>query len=58
MSDEEKRITDEEKKIFSDIRELDDDQEQEVIDLAGYQVTKGELFSHVNEPSVVQPDQV
>ncbi|MBQ1735475.1 MAG: integrase [Lachnospiraceae bacterium] len=52
MSDEEKRITDEEKKIFSDIRELDDDQEQEVIDLAGYQVTKGELFSHVNEPSL------
>ena len=28
------------------------DEEQEVVDLAGYQVTKAELFSHTKEPAI------
>ena len=28
------------------------EEEQEVVDLAGYQVTKAELFSHTKEPAI------
>ena len=28
------------------------EEEQEVVDLAGYQVTKAELFAHTREPAI------
>ena len=31
---------------------LDEGEEQEVVNLAGYQVTKAELFAHSREPAV------
>lgn len=39
--------------IFDQVKPLDDTvEEQEVIDLAGYQVTKAELFAHTREPAI------
>lgn len=40
------------KKYFSDSTPLEDLGEEEVIDLAGYQVTKAELFAHSREPAI------
>ena len=31
---------------------LEDGEEQETVDLAGYQVTKAELFAHTREPAI------
>lgn len=31
---------------------LEDGEEQEIVDLAGYQVTKAELFAHTREPAI------
>ena len=45
-------MSDDVNRLFDNSRPLEDMQEEEVIDLAGYQVTKAELFSHVNEPSL------
>ena len=33
---------------------LEDGEEQETVDLAGYQVTKAELFAHTREPAITQ----
>ena len=38
--------------IFQDSVPLDELPEEEVVDLAGYQVTKAELFSHTREPAI------
>lgn len=39
--------------IFDGIKPLDETvEEQETIDLAGYQVTKAELFAHTREPAI------
>ena len=40
------------KKYFSESIPLEDLGEEEVIDLAGYQVTKAELFAHSREPAI------
>ena len=40
------------KKYFTDSIPLEDVSEEEVIDLAGYQVTKAELFAHSREPAI------
>ena len=34
------------------ILDIEDGEEQEVVNLAGYQVTKAELFAHTREPAV------
>ena len=41
-----------EQKIFENSKEMDDMPEDELVDLAGYQVTKAELFAHVREPAI------
>jgi hypothetical protein len=38
--------------LFQVVRSLDDTEEQEIVDLAGFQVTKAELFAHSREPSI------
>ena len=38
--------------LFEHSRPLDNDSEEEVVDLAGYQVTKAELFAHTREPAI------
>lgn len=39
--------------IFDEVKPLDETvEEQEIIDLAGYQVTKAELFAHTREPAI------
>lgn len=38
--------------LFTQSKPLDDAQEERIIDLAGYQVTKAELFAHTKEPAI------
>ena len=38
--------------LFTQSKPLDDAQEENIIDLAGYQVTKAELFAHTKEPAI------
>lgn len=38
--------------IFNNTTEIKDDDEIEIIDLAGFQVTKAELFAHSREPAI------
>lgn len=38
--------------LFSQSRPLENVPEEEIIDLAGYQVTKAELFAHTKEPAI------
>ena len=38
--------------IFSNIRPIEDEEPEVVADLAGYQVTRAELFSHTYEPAI------
>lgn len=38
--------------LFENAKLLEDVEEQEVVDLAGYQVTKAEMFAHSREPAV------
>ena len=38
--------------IFLNARPLDDEDPEAVADLAGYQVTRAELFSHTYEPAL------
>ena len=38
--------------LFTQSKPLDDAQEEKIIDLAGYQVTKAELFAHTKEPAI------
>lgn len=38
--------------IFSNIKEVEEKRPEIVADLAGYQVTRAELFSHVYDPSI------
>mgnify|MGYP001045504595 FL=1 len=45
--------------IFSNIKEVEDKGSEIVSDLAGYQVTRAELFSHAYEPSItIWPTQI
>lgn len=44
---------DKQQDIFDEVKPLDETvEEQEIIDLAGYQVTKAELFAHTREPAI------
>lgn len=38
--------------LFSESQSLENVPEEEIIDLAGYQVTKAELFAHTKEPAI------
>ena len=38
--------------LFTQSRPLDDAQDDKIIDLAGYQVTKAEFFAHTKEPAI------
>lgn len=38
--------------LFDHSKPLEDSPEEEVVDLAGYQVTKAELFAHSREPAI------
>ena len=38
--------------LFSNAQPMEDMPEEEVVDLAGYQVTKAELFAHSREPAI------
>ena len=39
-------------KLFTQSQPLDELGEKEIVDLAGYQVTRGELFAHQREPAI------
>ena len=41
-----------EKRLFENSVPMDDLGEEEIVDLAGYQVTKAELFAHTREPAI------
>jgi hypothetical protein len=45
-------MDDREKELFEKSVPLEDLPEEEIVNLAGYQVTKAELFSHTREPSI------
>ena len=38
--------------LFTQSKPLDDAQEEKIIDLAGYQVTKAEFFAHTKDPAI------
>ena len=38
--------------LFNNIQPMEDVPEEEIVDLAGYQVTKAELFAHSREPAI------
>jgi len=38
--------------LFENSRIIEDTSEEEIVDLAGYQVTKAELFAHSREPAI------
>lgn len=38
--------------LWNNVRAIDQEQTDDVVDLAGYQVTKAELFSHTTEPAI------
>lgn len=38
--------------IFSNSRPIEDEDTETIADLAGYQVTRGELFAHTREPAI------
>lgn len=40
------------KRLFEQVSLLENEPEEEIVDLAGFQVTKAELFSHIREPSI------
>ena len=42
----------EQKNYFANSQPMEDLPEEEVVDLAGYQVTKAELFAHSREPAI------
>ena len=45
-------MNDKEQHLFQNSIPLEDLPEEEVVDLAGYQVTKAELFAHSREPAI------
>lgn len=45
--------------IFLNTRPIEDEEAETIVDLAGYQVTRTELFSHTREPSItIWPNRV
>ena len=44
--------TNSENYLFNNSRPIEELPEEEVVDLAGYQVTKAELFAHSREPAI------
>lgn len=45
--------------IFLNTRPIEDEEAETIVDLAGYQVTRAELFSHTREPSItIWPNRV
>ena len=52
-------MNDDTEKLFTQSQPLEDLGEKEVVDLAGYQVTRGELFAHQREPAItIWPDRI
>lgn len=45
-------MTDKQQNLFDQISVLSDPNEIEQVSLAGFQVTRGELFSHIREPAI------